>query len=72
MAEHSPVDARYEYRIEHDTNVLNGSALARIKYRPEGVRNWRKFVVVLDDWMTYETVAQNAEAIISRFERGSS
>lgn len=58
----------YEYRLEHDTNLLNGDALARIRYRRDGVRNWRSFVVVLDAETTYETVAANTESLIALYE----
>lgn len=54
----------FEYRISHDTNLLNGDALARVEYRRKSVRKWSRIVVVLDDETTYETVAENIESLL--------
>jgi hypothetical protein len=61
----------FEFRLERDENLLNGDQLARIIYRRNGVRRWSKFVVVLDDETTFETVKANAEHLIVLYEARS-
>lgn len=63
-------ESLFQSRLEHDTNLLNGDDLARIKYRRIGVRKWSSFVVVLDEETTFETVANNAEHLILLYEHG--
>lgn len=60
--------ASFEYRLAHDEDLLSGRQLARVEYRREGVRRWSRFLVVLDDETTYETVASNVEEIIAERE----
>ena len=57
-----------ELRVERDTNLLTGDDLARVIYRRAGVRKWSKFVVVLDEETTFETVEANAETLVSLYE----
>lgn len=57
------MSAPLEFRFSRDTDLLSGQDLVRVEYRREGVRRWSKFLVVLDDETTYETVEENAEAI---------
>lgn len=64
-------ESLFEYRISHDTNLLGGEALARVEYRREGVRRWSRFVVVLDDETTYETVADNIDSLLLLHEAKS-
>lgn len=64
-------DSVCEFRLERDTNLLTGDEVARIIYRRNGVRQWSKFVVVLDDETTFETVEANAEHLIVLYEARS-
>jgi hypothetical protein len=65
---HGPRATPLEYRLEPDTNLLNGDALVRVRYRRDGQVRWSTFVVVLDEDTTYETVEANAETLISLYE----
>jgi len=62
-------DAPFEFRLQRDENLLNGDQLVRIIFRRKGVRRWSKFVVVLDDETTFDTVEANAEHLILLYER---
>jgi len=62
------MSSEFEYRLSQDTNVLNGKALARVQYRRPGVRKWTRFLIVLDDEVTYESVVTGIEEILRAHE----
>jgi hypothetical protein len=52
-----------EVKTERDTNLLNGEAFVRIRYREPGVRRWTKIAVFPDDGQPLEEVEELARDI---------
>lgn len=51
-----------QVETERDVNLLTGQEIVRVKFRPEGVRKWTRFVVFPDpDQSVEELLTQGPE-----------
>jgi hypothetical protein len=64
-----PSAAPWEWRLSRDHDLLADRKLARIEYRREGARRWKRFFVLLDEKTTFEFVAERAETLIDKREK---
>ena len=60
-----------EYRVTTDRDLISGRELARIEYRLDSAKRrwWTRFLVVLDDETTLETVYENLDELIAAHRR---